>query len=526
MKIINASQWQCLKTQDISHYYVGQHVASPSLCAQSFRPFAWLEFNHQSGELSAARDHFGQEPFYYHYHEHAQLFIFGSNIPDILRHLLTHPNSNEKCEQEIFDRPRDNDDPPYSTETYFQGIFRLTPAHILRINKKGVSESAYWSLDPKVESLNYSRDEEYLEHFSALMDEALSCLLPKDTKFAAEFSGGLDSSAIFVACRKAHLSPALFTQPPPASYRISDEDLNVQHLLKYFQWHDHHCFVDARDFDPISVFKYFSQVYAGCPPYWLSMLASNVYKKAVEQGYTTIVSGYAGDECVSLDCPPYLSYFQHLQEHGLFSLLRLWRQDSAKSAPGLPRLKLFFRLLQYLNPQVGSRIFQISKLLGFREQQIQFYRSLRDYEFAVLQGDISHEVRMKVECSAVLAKSLGFTFVYPFLYPPLIEFCFRLPLHKKKQGTLMRCLIREYLSAHVSGLKSNTKGGAFVPSTMQKCRDYAAQGAFLEHFSNLPFQYKINANKPSEFRFMLEARAFMLKHYRLTQTHTPHKCEK
>jgi hypothetical protein len=90
----------------------------------------------------------------------------------------------------------------------------------------------------------------------------------------------------------------------------------------------------------------------------------------------------------------------------------------------------------------------------------------------------------------------------------------------------MRCLIREYLSAHVGGQKSNTKGGAFVPSTMQKCRDYAAQGAFIEHFSNLPFQYKINANKPSEFRFMLEALAFMLKHYRLTQTHTPHKCEK
>ena len=516
MQIINASQWASKNAHHVSHYFVGQHLDSPSQCALSYRPFAWLEFNHQTNELSAARDHFGQEPFYYYYDE--QRFIFGSNIPDIVRHLPSLPALSKHCERDIFGMRAEEEDPPYSTETYYQGIFRLTPAHTLRISNHRKTETAFWSLDPHVASLNYARDEDYLEHFSMLMDEALRCLIPKGTQLAAEFSGGFDSSAIFVACRKADLSPTLFTHPPPASSGISDEDLNVHHILNHFSWHDKHFFVDASHFDPLSVFKYFSQVFAGCPPYWQSLLATNIYERVVQQGYTTILSGFAGDDCVSLRCPPYLSYYQYRREHGLSSLLREWSCDAGKRRQGLPRLKLFLRLLQYMHPKVFSTITPLTQYFGLSGDQARFYHSLRDYEFAVLQGDICHDIRMKVEYNAVLAKSFGFSFVYPMLYPPLIEFCFRLPLHKKKQKSVMGCLIQDYLSSHIPGLKPETKGGAFVPSTMQKCRDDAAQGKFSEHFSHLPFQDKINAHPPSDFKLMLEVRAFMLKCYFSTQT--------
>ena len=141
-----------------------------------------------------------------------------------------------------------------------------------------------------------------------------------------------------------------------------------------------------------------------------------------------------------------------------------------------------------------------------------FYASLRDYEYDLLQGSLCHEMRMRLEYSALTAKAMGFRYIYPLLYPPLIEFGFSLPLEQKFKQGRMRCTVRDYLLQHVQGMKFSTKGGATVPSTMQKCRDYAAKGAFQPYFTGLPFKEYIDAAHSIDDQLLLQIHAFMMKH--------------
>jgi len=140
-----------------------------------------------------------------------------------------------------------------------------------------------------------------------------------------------------------------------------------------------------------------------------------------------------------------------------------------------------------------------------------YYPSFRQYEYNNVQGAFSHELLMRIEYDAVLSKSYDFRFAYPLLYPPLIEFCFRLPLHQKLNLYKTRWLARQYLSKEVPLMKFNTKGGSLAPNTMQKCRNYRDEGLFTESFQNLPFSEIINAETRPNQKLLLQINAYILK---------------
>ena len=120
MHVINASQWQRFEEGDTVCYSIGQQVSSDESCRYVYLPFAWVRINNQTNQIMAARDHFGQEPFYYWYQ--SDCFIFGSTLPDILAQLPFTPNITEHFIRDCFLRtPMDDpiDDPPYSVLTYF-----------------------------------------------------------------------------------------------------------------------------------------------------------------------------------------------------------------------------------------------------------------------------------------------------------------------------------------------------------------------------------------------------------------------
>lgn len=462
--IINASHWQCADEGETLYYFIGHPVPVGQPCHEVYRPFAWVRINKKSHQMVAARDHFGQEPFYYAFqHEH---FIFGSTIPDILSHLTHTPKLTSHFIRDCFMRtPVDDplDDPPYSNETYYEGVFRVTPAHYLYVNGMEKFETSFWTLDPKQPSLQYTNEHDYLEHFSALLDEAIRATTSQTSPMALEFSGGIDSTAILVACRKASLTPGLFTHVPPITRKPTEEDRNVANLIKQFNASHRHYSVDADNFDPITVFQQFAKIFAGPPPNMNCVLSNNLHRAVIEQGYTALLSGFGGDDCVSLLYPV-----------------------------------------------------EIHQWIGRNDT----YSLAREYEYDILQGKRCHEMRMRLEYSAVTAKAMGLTYIYPLLYPPLIEFCFSLPFEQKFKQGKMRCTIRDYLSQHVTGMNFCTKKGAVVPSTMQKCRDYYAQGQFRQHFIGLPFQEYIETATSTSDKLLLQIHALMMKeaanHFNMT----------
>lgn len=441
--LINASNWLCIDNADKKKYIA--NVASEGL-----QGFAWLEINKHTNSIVGCRDHFGQEPFYYFFSK--GLFIFGSYIRDILRYLPTAPKFSRHLVRDCFMRyPADDpiDDPPFTQETYYSGIFRVTPGHHLFVNDYAVFEKPYWLLDINKPKLYYRDPRDYVKHFAILLDEALRISLGNMREVALEFSGGLDSTMILVASRNLDVNAKIFTHVPPINREPTAEDINIKKIIQKYNLENKHVLVDAENFHPILIFKKYAKLLSGPPPNLNCVLSSNLHEAIIYHGHRYVLSGYGGDDCVSFNFPI----------------------EKANS-----------------------------------EQE------LYEYEFDILQGKYAHEIRMRLEYSSLITKFLGLKYIYPLLYPPLIEYCFSLPLAQKFNNGMTRCLAREFLAQYIDNLQLNTKQGAFVPSTMQKCRDYYRLGKFKDVFVNLPYAEYISSRSDADDKLLLQIYAYMILH--------------
>ena len=90
------------------------------------------------------------------------------------------------------------------TETLFEGIRPLEPAHYLYLGapgSRGTECRRYYDLDPSREIV-YRNDDEYAAHFLTLFKEAVRCRLRSPKGVASDLSGGLDSSSIVCMAEK------------------------------------------------------------------------------------------------------------------------------------------------------------------------------------------------------------------------------------------------------------------------------------------------------------------------------------
>lgn len=141
--------------------------------------------------LQLATDHLGVRPLYYVYHPH-RLFAFASEM----KALLALPEVPDELDEEAiveFFIPE-----LLSVErTLYRHIRRMPPAHLLTVTSGGMTLRRYWTLEQHPQPRR--SDEDYVEEFRALFDEAVRCRLRSVGPVGSELSGGLDSS--YVTCR-------------------------------------------------------------------------------------------------------------------------------------------------------------------------------------------------------------------------------------------------------------------------------------------------------------------------------------
>jgi asparagine synthase (glutamine-hydrolysing) len=157
--------------------------------------FAFVIWDKASDELFCARDHMGVKPFYYYY-EPGKIFAFGTEI----KALLAMPGvPREINEVRIADYlvPMMED----KEITFYLGILRLPPAHIMEINSDGLRKEVYWALDADRE-IRFDSDEEYAHAFREIFTEAVRCRLRCAFPVGSMLSGGLDSSSIVCVARE------------------------------------------------------------------------------------------------------------------------------------------------------------------------------------------------------------------------------------------------------------------------------------------------------------------------------------
>jgi asparagine synthase (glutamine-hydrolysing) len=175
--------------------------------------FAFALWDADRQRLTMARDFMGQRPL--HYHRGRDFFALAS-MPKGLHALPEIPVAPDRRATADFLALM----PETGTETFFEGIEKVRPGHVVLVTRNGVSSRRYW--DPQPRLLRLPKPEDYAEALREHLDRAVATRLRgADGHVAAHLSGGLDSSAVAATAARL-LAPSgrvsAFTAVPRPGY--------------------------------------------------------------------------------------------------------------------------------------------------------------------------------------------------------------------------------------------------------------------------------------------------------------------
>jgi asparagine synthase (glutamine-hydrolysing) len=154
--------------------------------------FAFAIWDENEQQLFAARDRFGEKPFYYY--EDARYLLFASEMKALwaagveksidekmMLNYLTLGYVQNAADKE---------------QTFFNNIYSLPPAHYFKYTPSShrLVVKKYWRLDKEIRIATTA--EEAIEKFNALFTAAVKRRLRSDVTVGTSLSGGLDSSSI------------------------------------------------------------------------------------------------------------------------------------------------------------------------------------------------------------------------------------------------------------------------------------------------------------------------------------------
>jgi asparagine synthase (glutamine-hydrolysing) len=150
--------------------------------------FAFAVWDGRAEEFFVARDHAGDRPIYYW--KTAEGFAFATTA----RAVRAVPGVSSELDERQLVRDLMGIPPEYP-RTRFREICELAPGHCMVVRRGGVETRRYWKIDA-LSPLRFPRDDEYVEAFREVFDEAVRCRLRTTGGVAAELSAGLDSGAV------------------------------------------------------------------------------------------------------------------------------------------------------------------------------------------------------------------------------------------------------------------------------------------------------------------------------------------
>jgi asparagine synthase (glutamine-hydrolysing) len=161
-------------------------------CVEHLRGmFAFAIWDAPRRRLLLARDRLGVKPLYWA--QAGNRLLFGSEIKSILASGLIRAEADESRLPELLSTRYLS-----GAETLFKGIHRLLPGHTLVCEQGQIRIREYWDIpagrcDERLASIS---DQEAVQQFRELLEQAVRIRLMADVPLGMFLSGGLDSSAI------------------------------------------------------------------------------------------------------------------------------------------------------------------------------------------------------------------------------------------------------------------------------------------------------------------------------------------
>ena len=270
--------------------------------------FALAIWDEKERILFAARDRFGEKPFYYYYDN--EKFIFASEMKALWRYGIEKKPNLKLLFNFLTIGYTDNPERP--KETFFENIQKLPAASYLTysIINNQFSIFKYWDID--IENIDEEiSDEEAIEEFNFLFKTSIERRLRSDVQTGTSLSGGLDSSSIVAInheLRTNHDSRKCFSAIFPGFK--NDESAFSKQVADKFSLQ--HFTVKPAAADLISDLEKIS--YHQEEPFTSASIYAQykVYELAKQQGVKVLLDGQGADEMLAGYHKYYKWYWQEL----------------------------------------------------------------------------------------------------------------------------------------------------------------------------------------------------------------------
>ena len=172
--------------------------------------FAFAIWDEKEKELFAARDRFGEKPFFYFIDN--EQFVFASEMKALWAAGIERKVNLKLLFNYLTIGYVDN--PNIPEETFFENITKLPAASYLNLSPVSnrdnfqLSINNYWDIEVENENKNIT-DAEAIEQFGSLLQRSVKRRLRSDVAVGTSLSGGLDSSSIIATLHQltTHHSP-------------------------------------------------------------------------------------------------------------------------------------------------------------------------------------------------------------------------------------------------------------------------------------------------------------------------------
>ena len=286
--------------------------------------FSFVIYDPNKNECFAARDSIGVKPFYYYLDK--QVFIFSTTAALFPR--LTHfdlaPNQNWVALHLIHESMS-------FTETGFESVLKLAPAHYLDVTQNTTSLQRYFSFKDDAPSV-YQRDEKWVKDYREKLDDAHIARMNSAYLIGSETSGGIDSSTVTALAalnlphdkRHFHVFGYALLEQEPAYLLQTSQFHNIPHN------HIYTCYNPEEEQD--ALFEREMKVLGYPCEYGIASNHMMFYRQCEQYKIRTLLSGFGGDEVVTnqgsllaqelIKAGRYITLFNEMPGNPLMALLR------------------------------------------------------------------------------------------------------------------------------------------------------------------------------------------------------------
>ena len=273
--------------------------------------FSFALYDEQKKTVFAARDRFGEKPFYY-YTEPGQTFFFASEMKALWAAGVPRDINKKMLYNYMAFKYVDN--PADYSETFFSGIRRLPHSHFLLVNTRTMDYSIrrYWDIKKDFTDRSIT-EEQAADKFRDLFYTSVSRRLRSDVPVGSSLSGGLDSSAVVAVIDDLNKSKGIRQSTFSAIFPgfEKDESHYIRLLLSRLNVDPHFVVPD----DDTVLRELGTCFYHQEEPFGsASILAQyEVQKLAKENNVTVLLDGQGADELLAGYHPFYNVFFKEIQ---------------------------------------------------------------------------------------------------------------------------------------------------------------------------------------------------------------------